>query len=374
MKKLTDPVLLVGSPASTPDLRYATGFTSVDPVVYLQVRNRGYLVVPAMELGRARRHVHAHVQVLTPAHLHISRAQRRRLSAWALGLLNLVGKRCVVVPAAFPLGVAQRMQKGGVRVRVARQPVFPARAVKSRVELARLREAQRAAAAAMRAAVRTIAKARCVRGHLATARGKPLTADDIRRVVDAELLARNCIARETIVACGRQAADPHELGQGVLRSGQPIVLDIFPQHRVHGYWGDISRTVVRGKASAEVKRMFGAVRAAQRSALARVRAGAPVAAVHRSAQREFERRGFVTHVQGGVAEGFIHGTGHGVGLDIHEAPSLAAGPGRLKAGEVVTIEPGLYYRRTGGVRIEDLVVVTKTGWRYLGTAGIRLEV
>jgi Xaa-Pro aminopeptidase len=152
-------------------------------------------------------------------------------------------------------------------------------------------------------------------------------------------------------------------------------MDIFPQHLEHGYWGDLTRTVVRGKAPARLRRMYQAVRAAQAAALAAIRPGVKCATVHERAAAEMKRRGFATVMEGAEASGFIHGTGHGVGLSIHEEPALADGvDGRLRAGHVVTVEPGLYYPGFGGVRIEDTVVVTPGGWRYLAPCEKRLEV
>ncbi|MFH0953431.1 MAG: M24 family metallopeptidase [Verrucomicrobiota bacterium] len=374
MKKLTDAVLLVGTPTATSDLRYVTGFSGVDAVVCLVSSAGAYLVVPLMELGRARREVNKGVRVLTPGHLVPRKGDERRLSAWVLGLLRHVGVRRVRVPPAFPLGIARRLEGAGIVLRVARRALFPERAEKTAMELKKMRVVQRAAVAAMRAAVREIARARTdPEGYLVVG-AKRLTAEDVRRIIDGELLSRNCVAPETIVACGALSADPHEPGHGPLRAGQPIVIDIFPRHRAHGYWGDLTRTVVRGRSPEAVRKMFAAVKAAQQAGLAQMRAGAAVGKIHHTVEREFSARGFKTTRTAERAEGFTHSTGHGVGLDIHERPSVGAGRDRLKKGNVVTIEPGLYYRGVGGVRIEDVVVVTARGWRYLATMGKRLEV
>jgi len=187
----------------------------------------------------------------------------------------------------------------------------------------------------------------------------------VKLVVEFELLRHQCQARDTIVAGGRQAADPHDRGSGPLRAGETIVLDIFPQHKRHGYWGDITRTVVKGRARPELHRMYEAVRTAQAAALREVRAGARADHIHEGVQQRFKAAGFVTDMRDGLPVGFFHGTGHGVGLDIHEAPSLSTVPVRLRAGHVVTVEPGLYYPELGGVRLEDTVAVTGTGCRIL---------
>jgi Xaa-Pro aminopeptidase len=205
-------------------------------------------------------------------------------------------------------------------------------------------------------------------------RNELLTSERVRRAILRTLLEHDCFAREVIVAGGAQAADPHVQGEGPLRASEAIVLDIFPQHLGHGYWGDLTRTVVKGKPPAELKRMYGAVKAAQMAALRAVRAGVQGASVHGRAVAEFKRRGYETREIKGRAAGFIHGTGHGLGLAIHEAPSVSAAEGRLRAGNVITVEPGLYYPDAGGVRIEDAVVVTRTGCRLLARCEKRFEV
>ena len=374
MKKLTAPILLVGTPSELADLRYASGFSAVDPVVYLHAPRKRCLVVPTMELGRARREAHRGVAVCTPASLGLTHKDQRRISSWALGALRAARIRHVMVSRFFPLGVAERLRRNGIHLEVADVMLFPQREVKSAAEIRWIRESQVAAVAAMQSAVAMIRAARVNRaGHLVH-RGSVLTSESVRCAIEHVLVDHNCIARETIVSCGRDAAEPHARGSGPLKAGVPIVIDIFPQHKEHGYWGDLTRTVVKGRADEQLKRMYRAVFAAQRAALDELRAGVTGKTVDGKVRDVFEKRGFVTAVSGGVAEGFTHSTGHGVGLDIHEFPSLSPMGGRLRAGHVVTVEPGLYYRRFGGVRIEDTVVVTARGWKPLAKCACRLEV
>ena len=202
------------------------------------------------------------------------------------------------------------------------------------------------------------------RGYLLR-HGKKLTAEAVKVVIELELMRHQCQSRDTIVACGRLAADPHDRGHGPLRAGQTIVLDIFPQHKQHGYWGDITRTVVKGPARPELRALYDAVLKAQKGALALVKPGMRADRIHDRVKACFQDAGFFTGDRAGIPVGFFHGTGHGVGLDIHEAPSLSTVPVRLKAGHVVTVEPGLYYPDLGGVRIEDTVAVTRTGAQVL---------
>ena len=188
----------------------------------------------------------------------------------------------------------------------------------------------------------------------------------VRERIVAAAMRQNCLASHTIVACGEQGCDPHEVGRGPLRAHQPIILDIFPRSQSSGYWGDITRTIVKGKASEPIKALYAAVLAGQLLALRQIRAGAHGDTIHQAILDEFQRRGFQTGVKNGRMQGFFHGTGHGVGLEIHELPRLSPrGQAPQKPGHVVTVEPGLYYPGVGGVRLEDLVVVLETGFRNL---------
>jgi Xaa-Pro aminopeptidase len=364
--------LLVGASAEWPDLEYATGFRVVDPIVFLRTREAAWLVVSQLEYNRAAR-VCKGMRVHAPETLGLDGARRRRMSNWVLALLKRAGVKSVTVPPAFPMGIGSRLQRHGVRVRIADRELFPQRAVKRPDEIKKIRECQQAAVIAMRMAMDLIRQAQPDADGVLRIRHQPLTSEDVRRRIAEALFQHGCSSRDTIVAGGRQAADPHERGSGSLRAGETIVIDIFPQHLEHGYWGDLTRTVVRGKPSRSLRRMYEAVRAAQAAALDRVRPGVACASVHRAAARELDRRGFRTTMLDGRGVGFIHGVGHGVGLSIHESPSLGMAPGRLRIGNVITVEPGLYYPDVGGIRIEDTVVVTSSGWRYLAPCEKRFE-
>jgi Xaa-Pro aminopeptidase len=168
--------------------------------------------------------------------------------------------------------------------------------------------------------------------------------------------------------------DPHEEGHGPIRAHQPVVMDIFPRSERTGYFGDLTRTVVRGRASERLKEVYALVHEGVRLGHRRVRDGAEGQAIHGEIQALFESRGYPTGRRDGRMQGFFHGTGHGLGLEIHEPPSIGQRPCTLRAGHLVTVEPGLYYLGLGGVRIEDVALVTSTGSRNLTRAPYVLEV
>jgi Xaa-Pro aminopeptidase len=183
----------------------------------------------------------------------------------------------------------------------------------------------------------------------------PLTSEKLRAIIDIAIIQAGGLASHTIVAGGRQACDPHEQGHGVLRANEPIIVDIFPRSQKTGYFGDITRTVVKGRASEGVRKLYHTVARAQEIGFARLEAGVAGAEVHQAVKEFFDAEGYKTCRRNGRMQGFFHGTGHGLGLEIHESPRVSATSNDyLRAGHVVTIEPGLYYPELGGVRLEDV--------------------
>ena len=356
------------------DVRYATGLVATDPFGLLVEDSRLHLLVSALEAARARKSCPSAI-LHTPAELFSDSVPRRRtLSDQMLALVRKLGFREVEAGPYFPLGAARALERGGVKVGLADAPAFPQRAVKSPREIACIAKSQRAAVAALRAAVRCIRTARISSSGLMESGGKTLTSEFLKDLIARTLLDLRCSAAGTIVAVGPQGARPHDVGSGPLRAGVPVVIDIFPRDQDTGYWGDVTRTVVRGRAPDQIRRMHRDVLAAQKLALSRVRPGAASRAVQRAVEKFFRDAGHETRLAPPGQEcGFIHGVGHGVGLDIHESPGLRNEPGRLAAGNVVTVEPGLYVPGVGGVRIEDTVVVTRTGYKILASFPKNLE-
>ncbi len=366
MEPLTAKIVLVGSPNTCPDILYATGFMAPDPIVYAEVGRRKAMVVSQLEWGRAISTAEKRgVDVFTPQMLEIPAMHRGNLSEWIKALLKKMNVRQLRVPNDFPYGIACALKKARFKVQLLEGAAFHKRRTKTLQEVKCIRQAQRAAVIAMRSACALIRGSDIDAGGGLCVRGARLTSEDVHRHIANVLLDHDCFCAETIVSCGRQSAAPHERGHGPLHANVPIVMDIFPQHLKHGYWGDLTRTVLKGVALPKVRRMYGAVKAAQAAALKCVCPGASCLSVHRAAVDVFQRRGFETRQEGGRAVGFIHSTGHGVGLAIHEAPSVGASRSRLRVGDVITIEPGLYYPELGGIRIEDTIEVTEQGWCYL---------
>jgi Xaa-Pro aminopeptidase len=279
-------------------------------------------------------------------------------------LLEDYGVKAVEVPGDFPLELADRLRERGVTVTPRPSPFLPERVVKAAEEVAAIEETQRHTEAALEAALQMLRES-VIRGDEVLYRSRPLTSEDLKKTVNVSLMENDCIAEHTIIACGEQGVDPHNQGSGPIRPNQGIIFDIFPRSSRTRYYADMTRTVVKGKASDELRRLYDAVLASQLRGIELIRDGASGSAIHAEVNRTLETRGFMTGVVNGRNQGFFHGTGHGVGLDIHELPRISRLDSELKTGHVVTVEPGLYYPGRGAVRIEDMVLVEGSGCRNL---------
>jgi Xaa-Pro aminopeptidase len=362
MKK--KPILIAGSPARYPDLRYLTGFLSFDLLVFLKNHQKRYLIVSPLDFGHVRRIV-KNMEVLSFADFPVAKNSKTPACDRIIRLLKKKNIRAVAVPPYFPTGLAEQLTGKGIKVSTADGNILPERKIKTAKEIKYIVHAQQAAVKAMGAAVRMIAGARIGRNRFLKAGNKTLTSEAVRERINQTVRNFDCLCHGAIVAGGKQASNPHETGWGALKANEPIVIDIFPQHIKSGYWGDLTRTVVRGTPSPEIRKMYAAVRDAQRAAISKIKAGIPTGKIHNTAADLFKKRGFFTGTKNGRQVGFIHGIGHGVGLEIHESPGVGPVKTKLKKGNVITVEPGLYYPDPGSIRIEDVVLVTRAGGRIL---------
>lgn len=269
----------------------------------------------------------------------------------------------VLVPAHLPHEAAVRLESAGYELR-STDAVAAVRRQKSPAEIDRLRAVQSAAVRGMRRAesILAVSEPASETGAL-TYNGSPLTTERLRRAIDAELAESGVrAAGNTVIGAGQSAADLHFTGEEPIAPGETVLIDISPRGPA-GYYGDLTRTFVKAGDGGWERRAYVAVEAAREAALAHLKAGVPASQIHTEAAAELGAYGF--RIDAGEGEsGFTHGTGHGVGLSLHEGPSLRSDH-TLEAGHVVTIEPGVYDPDRGGVRLEDLVVVTEQGYELL---------
>lgn len=358
--------LIIAASERDADLYYATRFLAPDPFPFFQVGDERVILVTDLELGRARSE--AAVETILPMRQYEDRAKERVPQPTLLDAVDEAfrerGIRHLLVPGGFPTEYADKLRAGGYEIRVKEGTFFEERLVKSATEVGWIAEALGLTEEAMEIAIQTIAESE-IRGAELYREGSALTSEKLRRIIHHTLLERDLVAERTIVAGGEQGSDPHHEGTGPLPADRPIVIDIFPRSSRTRYFADITRTVVRGRASVRVKQMHEAVLEAQDRAVSLIRDGADGAWVHDEVTAVFERLGFSTGETDGRMRGFFHGTGHGLGLEIHESPRIGKRGAILRTGNVVTVEPGLYYPGEGGVRVEDVVVVADDGCRNL---------
>jgi Xaa-Pro aminopeptidase len=289
----------------------------------------------------------------------------------ARAVKEMDGER-VIVRGSFPVRFADQLRAEDIGLEIDPQLVERDRRCKTESEIVAIVEVQRATERAVGHAIDILAHSED-RNGLLHLNGIPLTSERIRAEMEIALLKEGMdCSSGLIVAGGPGAADPHWEGEGPLRTGESIVMDVFPRSKRTRYFSDMTRTVVKGDPGAELRRMYATVLRAQEAALGGIRAGANGRDVHAAVEAVFSEEGFTGD---GPGARYIHGTGHGVGLDIHESgPQLRNADCELLEGDVVTVEPGLYDPDLGAVRIEDIVVVTRDGCRNLTEFPKRFEI
>lgn len=366
---MNETLLIVADSERDANMLYAVGLFVPDPFIYLNFGGRPVIVMSDLEIDRARKQApQCRVLSLSAYQRKLRAAGTKQASLPHVVRLLLHEKRIrrVLVPDNFPLGLARDLKKLGIKLKP-QAGFFPGREIKSADEVKKISAALAMAEVGMAEGMEVLRRAKIARDRKLIHHGVPLTSERLRAVIDCAILQANGLAANTIVAGGRQGCDPHERGQGPLRAHEPIIIDIFPRSQKTGYFGDITRTVVRGHASEGVRKLYATVLQGQKIAFEKVRARVKTAEVHKAVQQFFIQQGYKTGRRDGRMEGFFHGTGHGLGLEIHEAPRVGAtSTEKLRPGHVITVEPGLYYPELGGgVRLEDVALVTLNGAKNL---------
>ena len=349
--------LMISSGEKNPDMRYASKVSTPDDIIWFQSDTVKGIIASPLEFDRLKAGKRCDTVVFPtdefngPHYLDILKclAGRYRLDGF-------------LVPEDFPLFMADRLRENGLRIEAVEEGFFPEREFKTLDEVEKITSSLRAAESGCCRAIEILRESSVDGAGQLVWNKEVLTSEILRSEIDCTMLRQGCLPTGTICAGAAQGAQPHNQGSGPLYANTPIVMDIFPKSSVTGYWGDLTRTVVKGRAQDVVKRAFDAVFEARELAKSMLKIGADPAEIHNAAAASMEKRGFCTGVSEAGNYGFFHGLGHGVGLDIHEAPRLSPRNSQvLKGGEVVTIEPGLYYPEWGGIRLEDMAYISPDG-------------
>lgn len=359
--------LIIAASEFDSNLYYITRFIAPDPFIFLTIKGERILVMNDLERDRARSQATVD-RVLSLSEIERALKSRGANQVDTVDIVHAVlqehGVRKLTVPRTFPYAYAARLLELRYEIETGKEPFYEQRAIKTDEEIRHVEAAQRVTEEAVAAAHDALRAARTKNGVL-WLDGEPLTSERVKKLINVKLMEQDCVAQHTIVAGGDQACDPHHEGSGPLRSDQSIIFDVFPRNSQTRYFADMSRTVIKGHATPELKRLYRTVLDAQEEAIGRIRDGADGAKIHQGICDRFEAAGYKTGLVNGRMQGYFHGTGHGVGLDIHEHPRISRHGSILQEGEVVTVEPGLYYPGLGAVRIEDMVLVTRDGCRNL---------
>lgn len=360
--------LLIASSENNADMYYASRILIPDEFVYLEMEGCRRIYVSDLEFSRALRE-----SSVDEVFNSFSKPEKyKNVLAWIIAENKI---KEVLVPEYFPIKYADTLKKLKVKIEIKSGTFFEERITKRKNEIKNIVDTQRVNEEAMRSAIEVIRKSKIRKDKKLVYKNKILTSEFLKEFIEIEFVRGGCKSENDIVSCGKDTSQPHNAGNGPLFANQPIIIDLYPRSFGNRYFADMTRTVVKGKASMEIKNLYNTVLEGQKLAIESVGAGMEAKELFKKVNDHFRKSGYETTLGSRKPEGFIHNLGHGVGLEIHEKPSL--GPyseEKLVAGSVITIEPGLYYPDIGGVRIEDMVLVKNDGCENLTKMPKNLEI
>ncbi len=366
-------LLIYADTLRSPEMRHEVPIGIPDPFLYAERNRERHAVVSSFEIDRIAA-VASEMELIPPEELGLDELYAQGLEReeieleLALRATRRFGIERASVPSTFPVGLADHLRAHGIEITSDRDLFTARRRVKNESELAGIRRAQRAAEDAMSAARELLRVAERKNGTVVLD-GEPLTCERLKVAVEQAFIANGAFADEFIVSHGPQTAVGHDMGSGPIAAGEPVCLDLFPRDRESGCFTDMTRVFVVGDPSDELVEYHRLCREALERSVEAVKPGVAGSELHRISCAVFEEHGYPTLLskQPGevLKDGFYHSLGHGVGLEVHEEPSLGRAPGELVAGDVIAVEPGLYRHGYGGCRLEDLVHVTEDGAEVL---------
>jgi len=366
-------VLIYGDTMRSPELRHEVPVLIPDAFLYAEKDGRRVVILHSLEIPRVREEA-PELEIVPLERLGLDELLAQGMKGWQ-ALLETAVRGCrelgierAAVPPSFPLGHAEHLRANGIDLTVERDLFDDRRRAKNATEIAGIRRAQRACEAALDASRDLLRRAQPNGGGLEVD-GEPLTSERIKRVIEDVFADHGVEGSDMIVAHGPQTAVGHNMGSGQIAPNEPIVFDLFPRDKATGCYSDMTRTYVVGEPSDEVKEWYGLVKRALETSTAGIKPSVNGQALFEQVCEQFHAAGYKTALNKEpdevLEEGFIHSLGHGVGLEVHELPSLGRSGHDFVAGDVITIEPGLYKPGVGGVRLEDIVLVTEDGYEVL---------
>ena len=353
--------LIIADSFNNSDIFYATKVLIPDPFIYLKAKSNSYILASELEFERIRKEISKNITVV-PLENYVKKAKQKfkniNLAALAYLLLKEKNIKSINVPATFPTLYADFLRKQKIKLKI-RNPLFKQRIIKTQEEIKQIEKVQRVAEKAFNHAVSIIKKAK-IKDNYLYHKDKKLTSEYLKKQIQEIFSNYNLeIPEDLIISSGKDTAYPHKTGSGAIKSHAPIIIDIFPRSLKTRYYTDMTRTICKGKPkNPRMQEIYNLVKQAQEEAYKKIKSNSPASAVHNAVLKVFKKHNMEKY--------FIHSTGHGVGIDIHESPSISSNSKtKLKAGMIITNEPGLYIPNLGGVRLEDILLVTKTGYKNL---------
>ncbi len=374
--------ILLHADATDPDMLYFGRFQAIDPYLAFMANGKRVGVTHATEYGRMAKES-SFDEILLLNEVSDGASKRFKLPLGkspalhqvVLHLAELYDIPNFLVGPRFPIGLARKLREAGMTLEIADdEGLFPERQIKTAAEVESLRKGNKVSEACFRIVTKTLGESKIRNGKLVHC-GSILTSERLRDLISHAAFDAGGVALHTIAAPGDQAVDNHCVGHGPIHAGELIVVDIFPRRVEDGYWGDMTRTYLKGRASDAQRRLVRTVKQAHKLAIDMIKPGVTGGKVHDAVQAFFDKEGYETVRNSKNPKGFFHALGHGVGLEIHEAPIMRSGsPWKFRKGMVVTVEPGLYYHGLGGCRIEDVIHVVTGGCELISRAPYKWEI
>ncbi len=360
--------MLYADSESNADQLYFGDVFVPDPFISFGHKGKRYAVINALEFSRVAKESKFDVVLSYEEYKDRAKKKYRKSEVGVVEIIRLIAAEFKIkkfdIAENFPAGLALKLIKANVGINVLDGSLFSEREIKTEDEINFLKEGNKISAFGIRKAEEVLRAAKIKKNKLYY-QNKILTSEFLQNKISIACFEAGGLASNPIVAGGDQACDPHCFGSGPLRPNELIIVDVFPRVLKTGYFGDMTRTFLKGKANDAQRRLVSAVRDSQKKAISVIKARVKGDTVHKAANDVFTQRGYKTQKTENGYKGFFHSTGHGLGLDIHESPRLSLNGSMLKKNMVVTVEPGLYYPGLGGCRIEDVVQVTNTGCEML---------
>ena len=355
--------LIYASSETDADQLYITRFFSPDPFLMVEIGGQTTVLLSPLEVDRGKKDAKVDTVLSTePYRLRLMERNEGKEPTGTELLVEFLKELDVkefTVPGSFPLGLSRTLEAEGFTLNPEEGSLYPQRQFKTEVEVDLMRDVLRITETAVERGIAILRESTVGEDGVLLWEEEVLTSERLRFEIDLVALRLGAAPYNTIVAGGEQSCDPHERGSGPLRANELIVIDFFPRHVGTGYYGDLTRTVIKGQASAAHRALWDMVLEGQELALTLLQPGADGEAVQKRIKEYFTEHGYPTEEKDGRWGGFFHGLGHGLGLELHEHPRISRTT--LTPGQIVTVEPGLYYSGLGGVRHEDVILIRETG-------------